>query len=560
MSTQRLTIFLLRDISSFEDALADDVRAQLVASELVADSGLHGRFYVRKSFVRTPAWVQYVAPAVEGGVHGVQSASASAMLLLEVGGRTFALTFGYGRSFLNQAKIERRFGLKVVLNLIDEHQIRSLDTKKFDEMVVSTTTHTSRTTELPTFGVDVLRDILRAATGVAPADSGYKSLSGADALVLGVDKPITDLPALLRELFNRYTARNYQNTFGWVDQLDEVRDPALAARLDEQLVSQVKVSDTTTTHMAMPENLEWEDIEFFRMAPTRNHAYEELDLDEYLAHPLTHAANLTIDRLKSRKVSVKFLSSADAVARWSVYQCLVSEQRVDDRLYALIEGRWFEVAETLVQQVDSAVSAIPLASVSLPAGLPGESEADYNTRAAAHSPDLTLLDKELVAPDGSNTKIEFCDLLSTDGSIIHVKRKSRSSTLSHLFAQGHVSAEALVDGVLRDQVREAIQKSSGASEDASGWLSVVPPAGSTLDREKVTITYAVIANSSATGIHWLPFFSRLTLMQTVRDLHRLGFTKVLLSGCQLKHRQNPTPSCAASAQPTDLRSGRWGPG
>jgi uncharacterized protein (TIGR04141 family) len=525
--TQRLTIFLLRDVNAFDDALTDDATSGLVSSDLTKASGLSGRFYAKKSFARVPGWVKYVNPAVEGGVQDIQSTSASAMLLLRVDGHTFALTFGYGRSFLNQAKIERRFGLKVVLNLIDKRQIRSLDTKKFDEMVVSTNTQTSRTTELPTFGVDILRDILRAVTGIAPVSSGYKSLSGADALVLGVDKTVTDLPTLLRDLYTHFTATTYESAFGWVDHLAEVRDPVLAATLDSQLVSHLRASDTSATHMAMPENLEWEDIEYFLITPTRKRTYEELDLDEYLAQSLTDAGNLTIDLLKGRKVSVKFISSADAVARWSVYQCLVSEQRIDQKLFALIEGRWFEVAGTLVAQVDAAVSAIPAATVSLPSGHPGEAEGDYNSRAAAMSTDLTLLDRELVAPDGAKSRIEFCDLLSADGSIVHVKRKSRSSTLSHLFAQGHVSAEALVDGALRDQVRAAIQQSAGTS-DSSAWLSLVPPSGSALDRDKVTITYAVIANSSATGIEWLPFFSRLTLMQTVRDLNRLGFTKIAL--------------------------------
>jgi uncharacterized protein (TIGR04141 family) len=399
--------------------------------------------------------------------------------------------------------------------LIDERQIRSLDTKKFDEMVVSTNTQTSRTTELPTFGVDILRDIVRGVTGIAPASSGYKSLSGADALVLGVDKPVTDLPALLRDLYSHFKGTKYQAAFGWVDHLAEVKDPTLVDSLDGQLVEQFKASDTGATHMAMPENLAWEDIEHFLITPTRKRAYEELDLDEYLAQPLTDAANLTIDLLKGRKVSVKFISSADPVARWSVYQCLVSEQRVDGKLYALVEGRWFEIAETLVTQVDTAVSAIPTATVSLPAGRPGETEGDYNIRAASAAADLALLDKELVAPDGSKTRIEFCDLMSTDGSLVHVKRKSRSSTLS------------LVDGPLRDQVRSAIQKAAGTS-DASGWLDLVPPSTSIPERDKVTVTYAVIANSSAIGVEWLPFFSRLTLMQTVRDLNRLGFAKIAL--------------------------------
>lgn len=214
MSTQRLTIFLLRDIADLDDALADDVAKTLDVGELTQAYGLTERFYSRKSFSRKPGWATYLDPVVDGGVHGLQSSSASGLLSLLVDGHTFALTFGYGRGFLDQARIERRFGLKVVLNLIDERQIRSLDTRKFDEMVVSTNTQASRTTELPTFGVDILRDILRAVTGIAREGSRYKSLSGADALVLGVDKPVTDVPALLRDLYSHYTATNYQSSFG----------------------------------------------------------------------------------------------------------------------------------------------------------------------------------------------------------------------------------------------------------------------------------------------------------------------------------------------------------
>jgi uncharacterized protein (TIGR04141 family) len=529
MSTQRLTIFLLRDVSEPDEALAEDGTAGLVRSELTADSGLVGRFYSKKNFPRTPAWANYVEPVVEGGIQGVKSASASGLLVLTVDGHTFAIAFGYGRSFLNQAKIERRFGLKVALNLIDERQIRSLDTKKFDEMVVSTNTQTSRTTELPTFGVDILRDILRAVTGIAPENSGYKSVSGADALVLGVDKPVADLPALLRDLHMHYTATKYQDAFGWVDQLAEVKDSALVDLLDRRMVDQLKVCDTNSTHMAMPENLEWEDIEHFSIQPTKRQAqFDEIDLDAYLAVPATKASELRVDLLKQRKVSVKFIRGDDPVAKWSVYQCLVSEQRENGKLYALVEGRWFEIADSLVTQVDAAVSALPTTTITLPPGHTGESEGDYNTRAAAASPDLTLLDKKLVAPDGATTKIEFCDLMGKDGSLIHVKRKSRSSTLSHLFAQGHVSAESLVDGPLREQVRSAIKEAAG-SADPSEWLELIPPNGSELAREKVTITYVVIANSRASGIEWLPFFSRLTLMQTVRDLNKLGFTRIALA-------------------------------
>jgi uncharacterized protein (TIGR04141 family) len=335
------------------------------------------------------------------------------------------------------------------------------------------------------------------------------------------------MPATLRDLYAHYLDTKYQAAFGWVDHLSEVKDPALANALDQLLVVQLKAFDTSVTHMAMPEKLDWADVEHFLIAPTRKKRYAELDLDAYLAQTLTDAPSLTLALLKSRKVSVKFLRNPDADSRWSVYQCLVSEQRLNGLLYALIEGRWFAVADSLVHEVDMAIAAIPAASVQLPAGIAGELEEDYNARAAAACADLVLLDKRLVAPRGSRTRIEFCDLMSTDGSLIHVKRKSRSSTLSHLFAQGHVSAESLVDGSLRDRVRAAIQDVAGTA-DPSAWLARIPPGSSPPNRDKVTVTYAVIANSSATGVEWLPFFSRLTLMQTVRSLKRLGFSRVAL--------------------------------
>lgn len=532
MSTQRLTIFLLQDVSCFEEAL-NDGRA-LESRELAGESGLDGCFYWAERYPATPSWAKYLGPVVEGGVPDLKSASASGLLLLRVDGRTFALTFGYARSFLDQSRIERRFGLKVALSLIDEDRIRSLDTKMYDEMVVAKNTQTSRTTDLPSFGVDVMRDILRAVSGVAPPDSGYRTITGADAVVLGIDKDVTQLPTLLRDLYRRYTSGTYQQSFGWVDQLSEVRDPTVRDALDSQLVAQLRSKDTSFTHMAMPENLDWEDVEHFLITPTtRDCKFEELDLDTYLAQPSTRAAELTLKLLKSRKVSVKFLRGSEPDTRWSVYLCLVSEQRLGGRLHALIEGRWFEIADSLVSAVDAVIDSLPVSSVSLPPALAGEHEGDYNERAVRADAALALLDKRLVKPDGATSPIEFCDLMSSDGSIIHVKRKSRSSTLSHLFAQGQVSAEALVDGVMREQVRSAIA-AAASGRDPQAWLDLIPPAAEGLERDRYTITYAVITDSKATGAHWLPFFSRLSLMQTVRDLARLGFSRVALTRVPLQ--------------------------
>lgn len=269
--------------------------------------------------------------------------------------------------------------------------------------------------------------------------------------------------------------------------------------------------------------MEWEDVDAFRITGTRKREYDDLDLDEYLAN-VADRHEMTIDLLKSRQVSVRFSRSVDFDARWSLYQCLVAEQRIGVELFVLIEGRWFKVSESLVTDVDAFAASLPSAEIDLPSAMVGETEGAYNRRVVDENPsNLLLLDAHIKRPGGATSGIELCDVLSRDGEFVHVKRKSRSSTLSHLFAQGSVSAMTFIsDGPFRDAIRKTIEQQIGEGM-ASPWLDLVPAGGLTLDRSRYTVSFVVITNSSRPGTDWLPFFSKLNLMQHGRQLHNLGF-------------------------------------
>ena len=122
---------------------------------------------------------------------------------------------------------------------------------------------------------------------------------------------------------------------------------------------------------------------------------------------------------------------------------------------------------------------------------------------------------------GAASSIEFCDLLSANAELIHVKRKSRSATLSHLFAQGNISASTLIgDGPFRDSVRMHLEEIAG--EDADRWLGLIPGSESTPERARYTVHFAVLTNSKGEGTGWLPFFSKLNLMQASKQIRSLG--------------------------------------
>lgn len=524
MKARRLTFYLLQqEVEEFNDAL--DPEKDVTVVELDQSTGIDGRFFYIKPQNAVPAWVGFVQPILTDSLGGLSTSSASALLLLHTSGRMFALTFGYGRTLLNLSKIEYQFGLRVALNLIDPRQIRSLDTKTFEDVVVSTTTQASKSAELPTFNVDVSTDILRAVTGEPQDQSLTKRLAGADSLVMGTKSSAADLPRICDDLLKAFSADDYKTEFGWIDQLSLVRDPSIIQSLNELLIDQLCSRETGSTHLAMPETIEWGDIDGFKIGGTSGCVYDDLDLDEYLDCLGEDCRLISLAKLKSRTVSVRFGRSGNFDKRWSLYQCIVTEQRVDDRLHVLIEGRWFAVSSTLVEEVDMFANNLVDSHLDLPPAYRGEAEADYNARFASSSPDhLFKFDARIKRPGGASSGIEFCDVFSTEGDLIHIKRKSRSATLSHLFAQGSVSATTFVnDGVFRSQLREVIE-SEIPPESRADWLRLVPSSDELVNRSQYSVVFAVIANSTRKGRDWLPFFSKLNLMQQGRQLSSMGFT------------------------------------
>ena len=523
MTTWRLTFYLLRDgITDFNDALEPEKEATAVSVDPL--SGIDGMFLYVSPRPSTPKWMSFVQPLLADQLPDLRSSSTSALLLLRSRKRMFALTFGYGRSLLDLSKIEFQFGLRVALNRVDPRQLRSLDTKTFEDLVVSTNTQVSKSAELPTFRVDVATDILRAVTGEPRDESLAKRSAGSDSLTPNVELAPNDLPELCGRLLDAFTADDYKAEFGWIDQLTQVRDVARVEELNELLVQQLVTGTVGTTHLAMPEGIDWQDVESFKIGGAGRATFDELDLEEYLDRLGADRGELTLDLLKSRRVSVGFSRSGSFDARWSLYQCLVSEQRVNDVLHVLIEGRWFAVSESLVDEVDEFLTTIPDSEVPFVPAEPGETEGAYNERLTHSAPGQYFkFDGRIARAAGASSAIEFCDVLTSSGEFVHVKRKARSSTLSHLFAQGTVSATTFfADATFRERLREHIEQHA-KSEHQEQWLDLVPGAGELVDKSRYRVTYAVVTNTGKAGRDWLPFFSKLNLMQQGRQLLNTGY-------------------------------------
>jgi uncharacterized protein (TIGR04141 family) len=470
--------------------------------------------FVKASHVNAPKWVTYLEPHVDENLESLLSSSAAAALVMRVGERTFALAFGQGRHLLEAEAVVHDFGLKVVLNTVAYDQLKSVDARSVDELTVHTRRDVSRDSSFEAFGLDVTRDLIRTVTGTPRDDTLARKLTGSTALALNTRVQVPDLPELAERLLERYAAVDYREHFDFIDHLRPVSDPGVIARLQDELLDDLRSWEIDDVHLAPPEVLDHLEIEGFRF--TTQPRDNEPDVDPRISAYLdsTEPESLSLDQLKGDRVVP--LRASDGVAQrgWSVYRCIVYETHDNDRLYVLSAGDWYEVSLGFKRRVDEDVRRLPALELDLPEAQLNESEGHYNER-AAQAIGALCLDEKLVRDEGPD-KMEICDLLMPTGTLIHVKKRGRSSTLSHLFAQGVNSAERLRgDEDFRNRARTLI-----AAEDHT-FAEVVP--AQRPDPARHDVGFVVITRSTRDTFLTLPFFSLVSLRAAAQRLENQGF-------------------------------------
>jgi uncharacterized protein (TIGR04141 family) len=225
----------------------------------------------------------------------------------------------------------------------------------------------------------------------------------------------------------------------------------------------------------------------------------------------------TIELRRSRIFGVD--ADENDCVHWPVWRCLVGEVQHHGNTFLLDEGEFFQVSKDYLTDLNAAIAAIPMSNVPLPPTTPTTLEGDYNEGAARGSEQLVLLDKKTVRVEGRTTPIEVCDLLTSGRQFIHVKRHLGSSDLSHLFAQGLVSAELLQSSV---PFRKAARAKIAEAAQGRDGFDFVSEAGITTN--DIEVVYAIAERwKGRTPVDALPFFSKVNLRETAQNLSSRGF-------------------------------------
>lgn len=525
----KISLFLHKDVSDFKECIKESALDKVTQYNIDSEKlGLNGYIYIHERTKNFPSWKgQLEKIAKDENIKIEENVSNKAVVVIKYEENYFSLTYGRGKSIIDDDKIVRNFGLKVSANLIEPNKIKSLNSFSIGEAIILNNKQASILSSQDQMQVDKEKEILKSIAGSPKDDSIAKFLYGSDSLNITINYDITRLKNLIESYYNAYNKDNYKtNGFEWIDNIKNVKNNETKNTLNQKLVKAI-VSDEFDNIVISPnEIIDWGDAEKyivngigedneFNIYDTKFLKYFIYIKEHFHGKKIdTFNCNKIIEKLKRDKIKIKYISSEEKQDIANIYKCLVFETIIKDKKFVLCFGDWYEVNKKYYDNIKEKIGKISTSSIKLPPFKNGEKEENYNERVSNQNTNYILMDQKNYQPkEYGRSKIEICDIFTSNNELIHVKIAKGSSSFSHLFAQGLVSAKLLAnDNNVIDFINESICEKNTfniLSRDKSN--------------EDFEIVYAIIDKRDKDMNEIIPFFSMINLVQVTENLSSMGY-------------------------------------
>lgn len=502
--------------------------------------------YFQKNNPHDPHWLDFFQQFLEiESTPPVVNLNNSLIFLMtknlgEYGTRMFAFTAGLGFHGLNRSRLEKGFGFHVALNTIAVNGVKAADTQTLDTNTRMKRVVMGQYTSIENLDLNEEEDILNYLAGRPRRLDFAKNVSGRDSLNLNKDdvRP-TKFGELIEELFWRFRSTSYIDKFPGVNTLPIVTDEALEEDLNHELHDSLLAGDgKQAVHFTHPNINTWENTSYYVFhAPDGGEmSTTELEYERIRTFVEKHAREL--DEFLNILVTGFDDDNNTTISERRLLDYCTFGTSGTDSTFHLLHSTWYIVSKQYLNRIDAFISNIELADyINLPEWSKEKVfdkkteeekysylEGTYNEKATellnqASGGELFLtLDKKNVTIPG-RTAIEPCDILSKDGLFIHVKKKSGSANLGHLWNQGLVSGDLFANSRdFRQGLLDVIEKKLGKKS----WITSF-----TVDQaapRNYKIVYAVGLKDFNNWKKDLPLFAKLALVNCTKRLRAQGYT------------------------------------
>lgn len=519
---------ILHNTNDFENCLKGDLEG--IASHDL-DVEKHNNFkegiiYIASTEENTVEWLDTLKSYTKGELDSdlYKNKSNKAVMILKYvkdeKEYVFSLVFGYGRTMLNEQSIVRNFGLRTAVNLIEESNIKSLNSLNISTNYLDIQRQALSYGSHSDLHVDTNADILKSISGRASYDSHYSTLNGADNLRFSAKSDVS-LSDLLNGILDAFFSENYKEKgLEWIDHVQYVKEKEIISELDRVLLNHITDKLLENPIIAPNKIVSYLDIEgYFISGMNSSHKlkenfYDDIPSDqfwEFLSEKIED--KIIIDKLKNCSLYCWTNDSAQKVS--SIYDSLFIEIEYDNKKFFLNNGDWFIIESSYYSDITNKIDSIKIfRDPVIPSCEIKWSEGEFNEKFVESDPDrFKLFDKKnFHSPNYGHSRIEPADIITIEKQFIHVKKGGSSANLSHLFAQGVVSAQLYKNETLFiDKINELFEEGYFNSDD------------------KIEVIYGIIDkryDKKASEI--LPFFSMINLSQHYDVLSSMGIKCQLL--------------------------------
>ncbi len=351
---------------------------------------------------------------------------------------------------------------------------------------------------------------MRFLSGTPIDKSIASSLAGSDSLQINSSICFDELPDKCDQMLGLFNSNAYKNRFPFLDYfvpvksdepIKQVLDTLLRDAIDKRLIKKISI--------ALPEAfLDLQRLDRYKIYS--NKAFVETEgLSLSTVYNFLNNHPEIDDPLN--KVKIIGLDDQDqpTTKANSLYDFFVFETELNQKIYTISAGSWFLIDSNYAASTRAKVRAITdLTSIfSFPSMRFGEVEGAYNKRLQQENPTWAVLDAQNITIDEPNQRVEVCDLLTPENQFLCVKKMHRSSTLSHLFCQGSVSAILLHDN--KNYQKAIIAKTQRKNDNL---FSPVP-----------VFVFCIATERSGSIADELFLFSAINLLNHTRTIERLGY-------------------------------------
>jgi hypothetical protein len=525
---------LLHNTNDFKECLKEDFKESRFHELDVEkhNNFKEGRIYIASTEENTVEWLDtlnsYTKDSLEGDLYKNKSNKAVLMLKYEKNEEEkdyiFSLVYGYGRTMLDDRYIVKNFGLRTAINLIEERNIKSLNSLNISRDFIDIQRQALSYVSHSDLQVNTNADILKSISGKAPSSSNFSSMSGADNLRFSAKSDVI-LSELLEDVLNAYKSDSYkQKGLEWIDHVQYVKEKEIISELDGVLLNHITNKSLENPIIAPNKIVSYLDIEGYFISgmnishKIKENFYDDIPSDqfwEYLYEKIEdeNIEDKIIDKLKSCSLYCWTNDSAHKIS--SIYDSLFIEIDHNNEKFFINNGDWFKIESAYYCYITNKIDNIAIFSNPIiPSCAENWNEGEFNEKFAASDPNrFKLFDKKnFHLPNYGHSKIEPADIITTEKQFIHVKKGGSSANLSHLFAQGVVSAQLYKnEKKFIKEINETFGEGYFKSDD------------------KIEVIYGIIDkryDKKASEI--LPFFSMINLSQHYDVLSSMGIKCQLL--------------------------------